>query len=43
MKEERNGKMVGWSTEKMEETANNRLDRNTEEMVSWSSINQEEI
>ena len=37
------GKVAGWSTEKMEEKANNQLDKNTEEMVSWRSTNQEEI
>ena len=35
--------MVGWSTEKTEEKANNQSNRDTEEVVSWRSINQGEI
>ena len=42
-KNERIGNVVGWSTEKMEEERNNQLVKDTEEMVSWRSINQEEI
>ena len=34
---------MGCSTEKMEDKANNKLNRDTEEVVSWRSINQEEI
>ena len=40
-KKERKGKVVVWFKEKMEEKADNQLD--TEEIVSWRSINQEEI
>ena len=35
-KKEREGKVAGWN-------ANNQLVKDTEEMVSWRSINQEEI
>ena len=37
---ERKGKVVGWSKEKMEEKANNQLNRDTQEIVSWRSIHQ---
>ena len=37
------GKMVGCSTEKMEQKAYNQLERETEEIVSWRSLSKEEI
>ena len=42
-KKESKGGVAGWSTEKMEQKAHNQLERDTEEMVSWRSINREEI
>ena len=40
---ERKGKVAGWSTEKMEEKASSQLEKDTEDMVSWRSLNQPEI
>ena len=41
-KEWKKNKVVGWSTEKMEEKGSKQEFNDTEDMVQWRSINQEE-
>ena len=41
--EKERNKVVGWSTEVMEEVRSKREFKDTEEMVQWRSINQEEV
>ena len=38
--EKKKGKVVGWSTEKMEEKESKQDFEDTEEMVQWKSIDQ---
>ena len=42
-KEKKKSKVVGWSTEKVEAKESKHEFKDTEEMVQWRNINQEEI